>query len=273
MSTLPTAVARRILPNNQASICDRSKQMVSGIVSPQAETRTARDCCLFMASLGTLSAGVRSPKHWRRITTLLCRICVVMAGAKLPMTVTMDETLATDFASLMEGLGHSSYHVMAHDMGAPPALLLAANYPDRVTTLTYLEEPAMLPDNIANKIKMTRENTVMGGLWWWMMAQSPSMTETLVLGNELGYISWFYDKCSAIDDAVTERARQIFAPDLNSPRDDPWLVWCLQRGTSLLSTRPQHLRTKRLARLSWRLAVKCRKAPKLVRTCSASLQT
>lgn len=77
----------------------------------------------------------------------------------------------------------------------------------------------MLPDNIADKIEMTREDTAFGGLWWWMMAQSPSMTETLVLDNEIDFISWFYDNYSTVNGAVTGRAREIFAADLASPRD------------------------------------------------------
>lgn len=129
------------------------------------------------------------------------------------------QTLANDFAAVMEQLGHSRYHVMAHDMSAPATLLLAAEHPERVLTLTYLEEPAMLPDNIADKVELTREDTHLGGLWWWMMAHSPSMTETLILDNELDFVSWFYDNYSAVDGAVTNRARQIFAADLAGPRD------------------------------------------------------
>ena len=36
-------------------------------------------------------------------------------------------TLANDFKNLMEQLGHDRYHIIAHDMGAPAALLLAAD--------------------------------------------------------------------------------------------------------------------------------------------------
>ena len=75
-------------------------------------------------------------------------------------------TLANDFKSLMEQLGHDRYHIIAHDMGAPAALLLAADSPERVRSLTYVEEPAALPDILSEKIRYTEEGTHLGGLWW-----------------------------------------------------------------------------------------------------------
>ena len=128
------------------------------------------------------------------------------------------QTLAADFAKLMETLGHDAYHVMAFDMGAPPALLLAANHPDRVETLTYLEEPTMLPGLIADKIEMTPEDTAYGGLWWWMVAYSPSMTEVIVEDNERDFLSWFYDNYAVVEGAVDDRARAIYTADLTGPR-------------------------------------------------------
>ena len=127
-------------------------------------------------------------------------------------------TLMRDYHALMERLGHNRYHVIAHDMGAPPALLLAAEHPEEVQSLTYIDEPTMLRDSIADLIEMTPEDTHYGGLWWWMMAQSPSMTETLVADNERDYLNWFYDNYAVPEDAIEEAARAYFAADLASER-------------------------------------------------------
>ena len=127
-------------------------------------------------------------------------------------------TLKDDFRGLVQALGHERPHIMAHDMGGPPALLYAADHPGEVLSLSYLEEPVMLPEVIADLIQMTPERTHMGGLWWWMMAQSPSMTETLVGTNPDGYANWFWDNYTMDPATIDERARAHFVADLSRPR-------------------------------------------------------
>ena len=119
-----------------------------------------------------------------------------------------------DFHALMRRLGHDEIHIISHDMGAPSALLYASEFPDEVLTLTYMDEPAMLLDTIADKIEMRPEDTHYGGLWWWMMAQSTSLTEMVVLGNERNYIDWYYDNYTMVEGAIDETSRRYFAADL-----------------------------------------------------------
>ena len=122
-------------------------------------------------------------------------------------------TLANDYKSLMERLGHDRYHIIAHDMGAPAALLLAADLPERVRSLTYLEEPAALPDILSKKIQYTEQGTNMGGLWWWMMAYAEGMAEAIIAGNERSFVDWFYDNYTADSSAIDDRARQVYVRD------------------------------------------------------------
>ena len=122
-------------------------------------------------------------------------------------------TLANDFKSLMERLGHDQYHIIAHDMGAPAALLLAADSPERVRSLTYLEEPAALPDILSEKIRYTEQDTNMGGLWWWMMAYAEGMAEAIIVGNERSFVDWFYNNYTADESAIDDRARQVYVRD------------------------------------------------------------
>lgn len=122
-------------------------------------------------------------------------------------------TLASDFASLMTQLGHERYHIIAHDMGAPPALLLAADSPERVQTLTYLEEPTALPDILSEKIRYTEQGTNLGGLWWWMMAYAEGMAESIIAGNERSFVDWFYNNYTADASAIDEQARRVYVRD------------------------------------------------------------
>ena len=123
------------------------------------------------------------------------------------------QTLANDFAGLMAQLGHSRYHIIAHDMGAPAALLLAANSPERVQSLAYVEEPAALPTILSEKIRYTEQGTALGGLWWWMMAYAEGMAEAIIAGNERPFIDWFYDNYAADPSNISEQARRVYVRD------------------------------------------------------------
>ena len=122
-------------------------------------------------------------------------------------------TLANDFKSLMEQLGHDRYHIIAHDMGAPAALLLAADSTERVRSLTYVEEPAALPDILSEKIRYTEQGTNLGGLWWWMMAYAEGMAEAIISGNERSFVDWFYNNYTADSSAIDDLARRVYVRD------------------------------------------------------------
>ena len=125
-------------------------------------------------------------------------------------------TLANDFKSLMEQLGHDRYHIIAHDMGAPAALLLAADFPERVRSLTYVEEPAALPDILSQKIRYTEQGTNLGGLWWWMMAYAEGMAESIIAGNERPFVDWFYNNYTADPSTIDDLARRVYVRDFES---------------------------------------------------------
>ena len=126
-------------------------------------------------------------------------------------------TLANDFKILMEQLGHGRYHIIAHDMGAPAALLLAADSPERVRSLTYVEEPTTLPDILSGKIRYTEQGTNLGGLWWWMMAYAEGMAEAIITGNERPFVDWFYNNYTADSSAIDEQARRVYVRDFEGP--------------------------------------------------------
>ena len=102
--------------------------------------------------------------------------------------------LAEELRALVKAIGFGGSRpltLVAHDMGAPPALLWAADHPDEIAGLAYLEEPVLMPDVLSELIRYTPESTKLGGLWWWMMALAPDMAERLVGGgHERAFLTW-----------------------------------------------------------------------------------
>lgn len=81
----------------------------------------------------------------------------------------------------------------AHDMGALPALLWAADHPEDLFGLLYIEAPVMLADVLNKIIVYTPEAAKNGSMWWWLLPLAPDVPETLIVGKERAFIEWFYD--------------------------------------------------------------------------------
>jgi pimeloyl-ACP methyl ester carboxylesterase len=88
-------------------------------------------------------------------------------------------------------------------MGAPPALLWAADHPEEVAGLLYVEAPVMLSAVLTKVIAYTPEAMKEGSMWWWILPLAPDVPERLVVGNERAFLTWFYDKATAHRDAIT----------------------------------------------------------------------
>ena len=71
----------------------------------------------------------------------------------------------------------------AHDMGALPALIWAADYPKEVAALLYIEAPVMLGDMLRKVIAYTPEAMAKGSMWWWIVPLAPGVAERLIVGN------------------------------------------------------------------------------------------
>lgn len=100
------------------------------------------------------------------------------------------KTLASDFRQLMQQLELDQFHIIVHDMGGPPALYCAANHPDEVLSLTYLDEPLLKSDTIESFMEYSRDGHV-DGLWWWPMGLAPDVPQTMIVGNEENFFQWF----------------------------------------------------------------------------------
>jgi pimeloyl-ACP methyl ester carboxylesterase len=104
-------------------------------------------------------------------------------------------SLAEEFRSLVEQIGFRTGRpltLIAHDMGAPPALLWAANHPSEISALLYVEAPVMLQSILEKIITFTPEAMARGSMWWWVLPLAPGIPEALIVGKEREFLNWFY---------------------------------------------------------------------------------
>jgi pimeloyl-ACP methyl ester carboxylesterase len=92
--------------------------------------------------------------------------------------------------------------IAAHDMGAPPALLWAADHPDEIASLLYIEAPVMLQKILQGIIAYTPEAMKEGSMWWWILPLAPGVPERLVVGHEREFLTWFYERATARPEAI-----------------------------------------------------------------------
>jgi pimeloyl-ACP methyl ester carboxylesterase len=105
--------------------------------------------------------------------------------------------LAEEFRALVQKIGFGAGRpliLVAHDMGAPPALLWAADHPEEIAGLLYIEAPVMLSEILTKIIAYTPEAMKEGSMWWWILPLAPDVPERLVVGNERAFLTWFYER-------------------------------------------------------------------------------
>ncbi len=82
--------------------------------------------------------------------------------------------------------------IAAHDMGALPALLWAADHPEEVAALASIEAPVMLGAPLKTVFAYDREHMGEGSMWWWILPLAPDVPECLIVGQERSFLTWFH---------------------------------------------------------------------------------
>jgi pimeloyl-ACP methyl ester carboxylesterase len=119
--------------------------------------------------------------------------------------------LAEEFRALVKQIGFGSGQKLllaGHDMGAHPALLYAADHPDEVAGLIYMEVPTMLEEFLTKVIVYTPEAAAQGSMWWWLLPLAPGVPERLIVSNERAFLTWFYEGATADPASITEASIQ-----------------------------------------------------------------
>ena len=127
-------------------------------------------------------------------------------------------SLAEEFRALIAEIGFGSGRpliVVAHDMGAPPALIWAADHPKEIGGLLYVEAPVMLDEVLSKVIAYNRQAMARGSMWWWILPLAPGVPEQLIVGNERAFLTWFYERDAAhpdvFSDAVVDEYLRTFS--------------------------------------------------------------
>lgn len=159
---------------------------------------------------------------WRKVVRLLRQTHTVITpdargfgGSGKPEHGYDAGTMVEDYRGLLGHLRIGPVHVVAHGIGAPPALVWAGRHPEEVRTLAYLDHPTITGPCLRHLSTFSEEGTVRGGCWWWPLAMAPGLAEILLTGHEEELISWFHRyycaNPSAIDAGLTARAAAAFS--------------------------------------------------------------
>jgi pimeloyl-ACP methyl ester carboxylesterase len=108
-------------------------------------------------------------------------------------------TLKTDLQTLIAVLGVGKPVVVGHDMGAMPSFMYAAENPDDIAALCYLDEP--LPGYNLDQYTIFAEP--LGGFWWFGMNWTPELCELLIEGKEREYMEMLMTSMIADKSALT----------------------------------------------------------------------
>jgi pimeloyl-ACP methyl ester carboxylesterase len=126
--------------------------------------------------------------------------------------------LAEEFRALVRQIEFGAGQPLllaAHDMGAPPALLWAADHPEEVSGLLYMEVPVMLAEVLTNIIRYTPQAMKNGSMWWWILPLAPDVLKRLIVGHEREFLTWFYEGATAnpaaIEPATIEEYLRTFS--------------------------------------------------------------
>jgi pimeloyl-ACP methyl ester carboxylesterase len=114
-----------------------------------------------------------------------------MGASSKPMSGYDHQTVAEDIYQLVRHIGLEQVSIVGHDVGAPVGYAYAAAHPDDVRRLVTIEGAPQ---------------TMEAGQGYWHMGfhAEPDIAESLIVGRERMYLSWFYRKFGYNQAAFTE---------------------------------------------------------------------
>jgi len=162
-----------------------------------------------------------SSYHWRRLMPLLAaRHTVVAFDARgygesdKPAQGYDGRTIVADVRDLARQLNLGKYFVLGHDMGALPALLLAADHPDEVLGLIYVDEP--LPGyNLDQFTAFRKDNPFV--YWWFAFNAQPHVPALMWSGKEAELVDYFLTAMCANPATHTAADKAEYVRGLRKP--------------------------------------------------------
>lgn len=159
--------------------------------------------------------------HWRKVMPLLAAHHTVVAidargygESDKPLSGYDGRTIANDLRGVAAVLGLKRPVVIGHDMGALPALLWAAEHPDEVSALVYVDEP--LPGyNLDKFTAFTKENPFV--YWWFSFNAQPHLPAMMWSGREAELVDFFLTAMAADPTAISAEDKAEYARMLRKP--------------------------------------------------------
>lgn len=118
--------------------------------------------------------------------------------------------MAGDIRGLLDAVGVQRVHIVARDIGLMVGYALAAQWPERVASMTMLDVP--LPGTGAWEQAKGDPQT-----WHFGLHRQRDVAETLVTGREYDYISTFYRARTQVAGAVTDDDLAVYARAYGAP--------------------------------------------------------
>ena len=138
--------------------------------------------------------------EWHRIMPALAEKYTVIApdlrgmgASSKPLSGYDDRTVAEDIYQLVRHLGLQRISIVGHDVGAPVAAAYSETYPGDVRRLVVIEGA-----------KMPEISKIPPQYWHMAFHAEPDIAESLIVGRERLYLSWFYRKFAYNPAAFTE---------------------------------------------------------------------
>ena len=160
---------------------------------------------------------------WREVMPALAQHYTVIApdmrgygDSDKPATGYDSLTLVEDFYQLVHSLGFQRLFIVAHDMGALPAYVYAAEHAAEVRGLVWLDEP-FPGSGLQQALQFTAETAQAGGLWQFFFNLVPDLPELLIAGKERAFLSYFYRKYCYNPQAISEAAIDEYTRTFSAP--------------------------------------------------------
>ncbi|HEX6340599.1 alpha/beta hydrolase [Umezawaea sp.] len=123
-------------------------------------------------------------------------------------------TLASDAAALMTALGHERFAVVGYDVGMMIGYVLAADHPERVTSLAVAE--AILP-GVTPSPPLLMDPATNEHLWHFAFNRLAEVNERMVAGREEVYFGHQFASKAASPEAIPQEAVDVYVDVLRDP--------------------------------------------------------
>jgi pimeloyl-ACP methyl ester carboxylesterase len=119
-------------------------------------------------------------------------------------------TLADDAAAVLDALDVTDADVVGIDLGVAVSWMLAMRHPARVRKLAVME-------GLLGTLPGAEAFLAKGPPWWFDFHGVPGFAETVLAGNEAGYIDWFLKNATRNGKGIAAPFRDAFVAAYASP--------------------------------------------------------